>query len=95
MVCNSVSLTSTIHEKDNDILVGVVSEVGVADLTMRLTDNEIPIPLPKAPASVFYRPNPGQQLSADQPVRIRQWKFALHGNTLTIEGPNGPTDIGV
>jgi hypothetical protein len=95
MVCRSINLTSTIRDTDTDILVGVISRVGAADLTIRFTESEMTIPLPEAPASVFYRPSPGQQLTPDQPVKIRKWTFSLHGDTLTIAGPNGPTDIGV
>lgn len=80
---------------NSDTLIGLISAVSATEMTLRITDNEIPAPLPHLPAGVFYRLNPGQQLSPDRPVKIREWELTLRGDSVRIEGPNGPADIEV
>lgn len=93
LACNAMNLTSKVL--NSDTLIGLISAVSATEMTLRITDNEIPAPLPHQPAGVFYRLNPGQQLSPDRPVKIREWGLTLHGDMLRIEGPNGPAEIEV
>ena len=77
--------------------VGIITTAG-ADLKVGVRDQEVgvrEIADSRPDFDGFFRPRPGRQVSAGQPVTIRDWTFTLKGTTLTVTTPNGATDIDI
>lgn len=97
--CDGVTISASVTAANSkNIILGVISKVNAAGLTVCATDTEldIPIPPPAEAGAAVYRPNPGQQLNSGQSIRVKNyWTFALKDDTLTISSPGGTTTVRV
>lgn len=97
--CNTFTISSSVNAANSkNIIIGIISKVSAAGLTVDATDTvfDLPVPPPAQAGQAVYRPNPGQQLNSGQSITVRDyWNFKLDDKTLTIGSPQGVTNVDV